>query len=124
MASEAAVAERSDFSHCALAAKTGPQTDYSHIADPKNVTASTKPTPRQVKQMKEANRAQNGGVLRDDVTGEVGVDSAKSMKGVTPPPNSIEVDHIVPVDAGGTRAQSNLQLLLKTNNRTKSNKVP
>lgn len=105
-------------------AKVKSLTDYSHIADPKNLTASTKPTPRQVRQMKEANRAQNGGVLRDDVTGEVGVDSSKSMKGVTPPSNSIEVDHFIPVDGGGTRAQSNLRLLLKTNNRKKSNKIP
>jgi RHS repeat-associated protein len=77
------------------------KTDYSHIADPKNVTASTKPTPRQVREMKEANRAQNGDTLRDDVTGEEMVDSAKSQSGVTPPPNEAQVDHIIPVDAGG-----------------------
>jgi filamentous hemagglutinin len=99
-------------------------TDYTKIKDPKNVNASTKPTPRQVLQMKEANRAQNGGVLKDDVTGEPMVDSAKSQKGITPPPNEAQVDHVIPVDAGGTRAQSNLQLRTRHNNRQKSNKTP
>jgi len=98
--------------------------DYSHIGDPKNVTASTKPTPRQVREMKEANRAQNEGTLRDDVTGEEMVDSAKSQRGVTPPSNEAQVDHINPVDAGGTRTQSNLELRTRQNNRQKSNKVP
>jgi hypothetical protein len=100
------------------------KTDYSHIADPKNLHASTKPTPRQVREMKEANRAQNGGILRDDVTGEEMVDSAKSESGVTPPPNEVSVDHVIPVDAGGTRSQKNLELRTRYNNRLKSNKVP
>jgi RHS repeat-associated protein len=96
--------------------------DYSHISDPKNVNASTKPTPRQVREMKKANREQNGGQLKDDVTGEVGVDSAKSQRGVKPPSNEIQVDHIQSVDKGGTRTQSNLQLRTRANNRAKSNK--
>jgi hypothetical protein len=53
-------------------AASKPLTDYSHIKDPKNVNANTKPTPRQVREMKKANRAQNGGGLRDDVSGEPG----------------------------------------------------
>ncbi|MCW1917126.1 hypothetical protein OJ996_26325, partial [Luteolibacter sp. GHJ8] len=95
--------------------------DYTRIADPKNLNASTKPTPRQVQEMKKMNMEANNGVLRDDVTGEVMVPSAKSQKGVTPPPNEVQVDHIVPVDKGGTRTMSNLELRTRANNRAKSN---
>jgi len=100
----------------------GGPTDYTGVANPRNIEASTKPTPRQVREMKAANRENNGGVLRDDVTGEFGIDSAKSTRGVTPPSNEIQVDHIKPVDAGGTRDNMNLELRLRTNNRLKSNK--
>lgn len=99
-------------------------TDYSSIRDPANVTASTKPTPRQVREMKQANRAQNDGELRDDVTGERMVDSKKSESGVTPPSNEAQVDHKNPVDNGGTRHMSNLELRTRKNNRKKSNKKP
>jgi hypothetical protein len=98
----------------------GGPTDYSSILDPRNVNASTNPTPRTKREMLEANRENNGGVLRDDVTGELGITSVKSMSGVTPPRNEIQVDHIKPVAAGGTRTQSNLELRLRENNRTKS----
>jgi hypothetical protein len=111
-------------SGCGVSGAAAKKTDYSHIADPKNLDASTKPTPRQVREMKEANRAQNGGTLRDDVTGEEMVDSAKSERGVTPPPNEAQVDHVIPVDAGGTRTQKNLELRTQYNNRLKSNRVP
>ena len=52
------------------------------------------------------------------------VDSAKSQKGVTPPANEAQVDHIIPVNAGGTRDQGNLELRTRANNRAKSDKVP
>jgi hypothetical protein len=98
------------------------KTDYSHIPNPKNLNASTRPTPRQVREMKAANRAHNGGVLRSDATGKVMQDSAKSKSGVTPPSNEAQVDHMTAVSKGGTRAQSNLQLLTRKENRTKSNR--
>ena len=97
-------------------------TDYSHIADPKNVDASTRPTARQVQEMKEANREHNDGVLRSDQSGAPLVDSAKSQRGVTPPSNEAHIDHKVPVDKGGTRETSNLQLLMREENRAKWNK--
>ena len=102
------------------AAWKGP-TDYSSLKPPKNVAASTKPTARQVADMKAANRAHNDGVLRSDLDGEVLVDSGKSKSGVTPPPNSAEIDHIKPVDKGGTRDFENLQILGKKQNREKWN---
>jgi hypothetical protein len=97
------------------------QTDYSGIPNPSDVTKS-KPTPRQVQEMKRLNRRQNEGLLRDDVTGEEMVDSAKSKRGIRPRSNEVQVDHVKPVDAGGTREQSNLLLRTRKNNRAKSNK--
>jgi filamentous hemagglutinin len=73
--------------------------------------------------MKEANRLQNDGILRDDATGEPMADSAKSQKGVTPPPNEVQVDHVKPVSKGGTRSNTNLQLRTRKNNRSKSNNI-
>jgi len=71
--------------------------------------------------MKAANRRNNVGVLRDDATGELMLDSRKSTSGVTPAANEAQVDHIKPVDAGGTRAQLNLMLRARHGNRKKSN---
>jgi len=105
-----------------LAPWKGPA-DYSGIKDPPNVGASTKPTPRQVREMKAANRAQNDDVLRSDISGAPLVDSAKSQKGVTPRPDEAQVDHKNPVDKGGTREGANLQLASRQENRSKSNKV-
>ncbi|WP_425251656.1 hemagglutinin repeat-containing protein [Janthinobacterium sp. NFX145] len=99
-------------------------TDYSHIPNPKNIEASTKPTPRQVREMKKANRENNDGLLRDDVTGEILVDSKKSQSGVIPPSNEAQIDHRKPVNAGGTREQYNLLLRSRKGNRDKSDKWP
>lgn len=69
--------------------------------------------------MKATNRAHNNGSLRDDVTGEAMVDSKKSVRGVTPPANEAQVDHIQSVKNGGTRVNTNLQLITRKNNRDK-----
>jgi len=94
-------------------------TDYSSINDPKNVNASTKPTPRVVKEMKRLNKENNGGVLKDDVTGEIMVESKKSKTGITPPSNEVQVDHKTSVKNGGTREVKNLNLRTRKNNRDK-----
>jgi RHS repeat-associated protein len=109
-------------------------TDYSHLKDPKDVTSTTKPTPRQVKEMKAANRKHNDGLLRDDVTGEVLVDSKKSTRrnrdpndpNFTPPPpqNEAQIDHIKPQSKDGTRSYSNLQIRSRKGNRDKWDKEP
>jgi filamentous hemagglutinin len=72
--------------------------------------------------MKAANRAQNGGELRSDLSGKPMVDSAKSQNGIKPPTNEAQVDHILPINQGGTRTQSNLQLITRQENRAKWNK--
>ncbi len=97
-------------------------TDYSEIRDPKNVGATIKPTARQVSEMKATNRAQNDGVLRSDQSGKTIVDSAKSAKGVTPPKHETQVDHVTPVNRGGTRAMKNLRLISREENRAKWDK--
>jgi RHS repeat-associated protein len=94
--------------------------DYSCIADPKNLV-NTKPTPRQVREMKRLNREHNDGLLRSDMDGTILVDSKKSMRGVTPPSNEAQIDHILSVDKGGTRTSTNLQILSRKQNRDKSN---
>ncbi len=115
----------------------GKPTDYSHIVPPPPVAAGKpqKPTPRQVKEMKEANRKKNGGVLRDDVTGEILQDSKKSVKrsdkdptsptfDPPPPTNEAQIDHIKPESKGGTRDPKNLQIRSRKGNREKSDKDP
>jgi hypothetical protein len=54
--------------------------DYTGIPDPKNL-AITKPTSRQVREMKRINREHNDGLLRSDLDGSVLVDSKKSVSG-------------------------------------------
>ena len=94
--------------------------DYSSVVDPLNVMASSRPTPRQASQMKDLNRQANGGLLRSDIDGSLMVDSLKSTRGVTPPRNEVQVDHIKAIINGGTRESSNLQLITRQQNRIKS----
>lgn len=72
-----------------------------------------------VTEMKRLNMEANGGVVRDDVTGEIMMPSIKSQRGVTPPANEVQVDHIIPVYKGGTRTITNLELRTRANNRAK-----
>lgn len=71
--------------------------------------------------MKEANMAHNNGVLRSDLEGSLMKPSKKSMKEVTPSSSEVQVDHILSVDKGGLRTNTNLQLLTRKQNRDKSN---
>jgi filamentous hemagglutinin len=74
--------------------------------------------------MMAVNRSHNGGTLRDDTTGEAMVPAKKSVKGVTPPSNEVQVDHKIPESKGGTRDSGNLQLMTRANNRKKWDKMP
>jgi len=74
-----------------------------------------------VREMKRLNREHNDGHLRSDKDGTMLVDSKKSTRGVTPPSNEAQIDHIVPVDRGGTRTSNNLQILSRQQNRDKWN---
>jgi len=71
-----------------------------------------------------ANRLKNSGDLRSDLSGEQLVPAQKSVKGVTPPSNEAQVDHIIPRSKGGPNTIENAQVLSRQENRAKSDKLP
>lgn len=56
------------------------------------------------------------------MSGEELVKPSKSKKGVTPPENEWQIDHIDPKDNGGSNSYSNAQVLSRKENRAKWNK--
>ncbi len=67
------------------------------------------------------NRNRNNGVLRNDKTGKVLETPSKSVKGVKPPVNEAQVDHILARAHGGTNSFSNAQVIERSANIAKSN---
>lgn len=96
---------------------------YSHFEDPPDVGPYQDFTAEQKRAILDENRKRNGGVLRDDDTGEELVPSQKSRKGVTPPENEAQVDHVYPKSKGGTNSYKNAKVISRKRNREKSNKV-
>ena len=94
--------------------------DYSALKNPRGAGPGKAVTTSQKQKMYDLNRQQNGGVLRDDATGEELVQPQKSASGVTPPANEAQIDHIQPVSKGGTNAYDNLQVRSRAANRAKS----
>ena len=72
----------------------------------------------------QRNKDQNGGVTNCESCGVETVPAQKSQKGVTPPKNETQVDHIQPKSKGGDGSPSNGQVLCRSCNREKSDKVP
>lgn len=97
---------------------------YGHLDDGPTVNSGKDFTAAQKRRILEENRAKNGGVGRDDVTGEAGVPSQQSKKGVTPPENELQVDHNYPKSEGGPNSFSNAEVRLRKHNIAKSNKLP
>lgn len=105
----------------------GPKS-YGNLADPLSVGSGKNFTQAQKANIYQQNRELNGGVLRSDLDGEVLVMPTKSLKGITPPTNSAQIDHVDPRKPAdikalpGTNSYSNAQILSGPQNRSKSNK--
>ncbi|EKE19463.1 MAG: hypothetical protein ACD_9C00006G0002 [uncultured bacterium] len=103
---------------------------YSHLEDPESIAPGKDYTPSQKKKILEENRRKNNGVLRDDETGEILSEPQKSQKGVTPPTNEAQVDHIKPKNPKdenvepGSNSYSNARVISRERNIQKSNNYP
>ncbi|ESY25573.1 hypothetical protein [Mesorhizobium sp. LNJC394B00] len=101
---------------------------YAHLEDPPNVAPGKDFTRAQKFKMAEENRKWNRGVLRDDEDGQELIPPQKSKKGVTPPPNEAQFDHINPLNPAdptkspGTNSYRNASLAARRRNRKKTNK--
>lgn len=100
---------------------------YSHLEDPASVKPGGNFTPAQKRAIYEENMRRNNGVLRADDTGEALVMPQKSQRGVTPPRNEAQIDHIDaknpanPNAARGTNSYGNARVISRETNRQKSN---
>ncbi len=81
-------------------------------------------TRAQKREILQANREKNAGQLRSDKSGQELVPSKKSERGVTPPQNEAQVDHMNPRSKGGSNTPDNSQVLSRQENREKSDKIP
>jgi filamentous hemagglutinin len=78
--------------------------------------------------MYQQNLQTNGGTLRDDEDGQELVVARKSQRGVTPPPNEAQIDHIIPRNprnpdvTPGSNSYSNARIVARVRDRDKSNK--
>jgi hypothetical protein len=101
---------------------------YNIFKDPKSVGPGKPFTRKQHQNILNHNKQQNGGVLRDDVTGEIADAPVQSKRGVPANMNQAEIDHINsrnPRDKSkprGTNSYDNAAVRTKRNNIDKSNK--
>lgn len=101
---------------------------YSNLKDPPTVGPGKDFTRLQKAKIAEQNRRMNGGVLRDDEDGQELMVAKKSKRGVVPPPNEAQFDHIDPVVPAdptkipGSNSYSNARLVARIRNRKKWNK--
>lgn len=77
-------------------------------------------TSAQKKAILDENMSRNGGQLRSDQTGKILEQPMKSVKGVAPPGNEAQIDHILARSAGGANTFSNAQVIERTANIAKS----
>ncbi|GAA5119670.1 hypothetical protein JIN84_21405 [Luteolibacter yonseiensis] len=79
---------------------------------------------------KSDNIARNGGVMRDDITGEIMTPHPRTTKGSTVPPSAVQGDHVIPKKPKdptvkpGSNSFKNLKLRRAEHNKKKSNKSP
>jgi RHS repeat-associated protein len=81
-------------------------------------------TPKGKAEVKAENAARNGGQTTCERCGQPTGPAEQSKSGVTPPGNETHVDHIDPMSKGGDGSPSNGQVLCRTCNLEKGDKVP
>ncbi len=96
---------------------------YSHLDDHPSVGPGKDFTQSQKRKMLAENEARNGGVLRDDRTGEALQRAQQHKKGVTPPTNEAHIDHVDPKSLDGTNSFGNAEVRSRLNNLKKGNKI-
>ena len=74
--------------------------------------------------VKDANRAANGGTTVCESCGTATVPGQRSVRGVSPPSNETNVDHVVPKAQGGEGDPLNGQVLCRACNLKKSDTMP
>jgi hypothetical protein len=74
--------------------------------------------------VKDANRAANGGTTVCENCGTETVPGQRSVRGVSPPSNETNVDHVIPKAHGGKGDPLNGQVLCRACNLKKSDKMP
>jgi RHS repeat-associated protein len=75
-------------------------------------------------EVKSQNASANDGQTTCSECGQSTIPGQQSQSGVTPPGNETHVDHIIPKSAGGDGSPSNGQVLCRTCNLQKNDKVP
>ncbi|EOF8494343.1 TPA: pretoxin [Neisseria gonorrhoeae] len=95
---------------------------YGNLSDNKSVGEGKKFTPAQKKAIIQENMNRNGGVVKSDQSGEVLVRPKKSQKGITPPSNEWQIDHVQAKSKGDSNSYKNAQVLSRRENIKKSNK--
>ncbi|WP_308859498.1 HNH endonuclease [Leptospira interrogans] len=80
-------------------------------------------TPKGKQEIDNANAAKYGGVNKCENCGVAVTPGQRNEKGVSPPWNQRERDHIIPKSKGGDGSPSNGQILCRACNNEKSDKL-